>query len=295
MLSIEAQINAGKLVCPVSHRRLYREGAYLRTIDTQFEYPLIKGVPVLLPDQERQEKYLTQEDGAMAREYASSDGTSSVEKFLRHLANLGGDYRSKEAREAFSEAVGDQNPDTLCLSVGGGPGRAHPNLVNLNIGLFANVDIVGDAHSLPYEDRAVDAIFCEAVLEHLEYPERAVSEMYRVLRVGGQVFAATPFLQPFHAYPNHFQNFTLIGHRRLFERAGFEIVSSGVCVGPTFALSQFVASYARAYVPTWVLSRLVWLGVRLVALPIRPLDIWVNRHPQAHLLASTTYVQAAKG
>ncbi len=126
MLSIEVQINAGKLVCPVTRRKLYREGAYLRTIDTQFEYPLIKGVPVLLPDQERQEEYLTQEGGAMAREYASSDGTSSLKKLLRHLANLGGDYRSKEAREAFSEAVGDQNPDALCLSVGARPGSPEP-------------------------------------------------------------------------------------------------------------------------------------------------------------------------
>ena len=73
--------------------------------------------------------------------------------------------------------------------------------------------------------------------------DEAVREMFRVLRVGGQVFAATPFMQHFHAYPNHFQNFTLIGHRRLFERAGFTIESAGVCVGPTYAAWGLVFRY----------------------------------------------------
>ena len=110
----------------------------------------------------------------------------------------------------------------------------------MNIGLFANVDVVADGYRLPYCDESVDACHCEAVLEHLEDPARAVAEMFRVLRPGGSVFAATPFLQVFHAYPDHFQNFTVEGHRRLFERAGFTVLSAGPCVGPTFAIADLV-------------------------------------------------------
>jgi ubiquinone/menaquinone biosynthesis C-methylase UbiE len=76
----------------------------------------------------------------------------------------------------------------------------------------------------------VAGLHCEAVLEHLEFPDVAVGEMFRVLRPGGLVFAATPFLQSYHGYPDHFQNFTLHGHQRLFERAGFSILQSGTCV-----------------------------------------------------------------
>ena len=46
-------------------------------------------------------------------------------------------------------------------------------------------DIVGDIHELPLEDNSVDAILCSAVLEHVEEPQRAVKEMYRVLKKGG--------------------------------------------------------------------------------------------------------------
>jgi SAM-dependent methyltransferase len=37
------------------------------------------------------------------------------------------------------------------------------------------------------------------VIEHLEFPERAVAEMYRVLKPGGLALLNTPFLQAFHA------------------------------------------------------------------------------------------------
>ena len=63
--------------------------------------------------------------------------------------------------------------------------REHPSLVNVNIGPFPNVDVVADAHHLPYADASVDAIFCEAVLEHLAQPHEAVKEMFRVLPARG--------------------------------------------------------------------------------------------------------------
>ena len=67
--------------------------------------------------------------------------------------------------------------------------REHPSLVNVNIGPFANVDVVADAHHLPYADASVDAIFCEAVLEHLVQPHEAVKELFRVCRSEASVYA----------------------------------------------------------------------------------------------------------
>lgn len=237
MLSLKAQLAAGKLVCPVSRQILLEKNGRLHTPDGQYSYPLINGVPILLP-QERQEAYLAQAQGSMAQAYARPPQPSRLRQWF--YRRIGQDYRSPASVDAFEAAIGRQPDDALCIAVGGGPIHVHPKLVNLNIGLFPNVHVVGDAYELPYADGSVDAIHCEAVLEHLEFPNEAVAEMFRVLRPGGQVFAATPFMQHFHAYPNHFQNFTLIGHKRLFERAGFEVISAGVCVGPTFAVSGLV-------------------------------------------------------
>jgi hypothetical protein len=128
----------------------------------------------------------------------------------------------------------------------------------------------------------------------LEFPGKAVAEMWRVLKKGGQVFAATPFLQWYHAYPDHFQNFTLTGHERLFIRAGFTIVSSGTSVGPTVALAILVANYAKTFMPFSSLKRLTGWIVAIGSIPIKVLDRWINKHPASHSLASATFVHASK-
>ncbi|MGB0620882.1 MAG: ArsR/SmtB family transcription factor [Myxococcota bacterium] len=45
----------------------------------------------------------------------------------------------------------------------------------------------GDAHALPLEDASVDAAFAHMVLHSLAEPSRAIAEMARVVRPGGQV------------------------------------------------------------------------------------------------------------
>lgn len=45
-----------------------------------------------------------------------------------------------------------------------------------------------DVTSLPYEDRSFDIVMAAHVLEHLPDPQRALSEMVRVLKPGGMVF-----------------------------------------------------------------------------------------------------------
>jgi SAM-dependent methyltransferase len=166
--------------------------------------------------------------------------------------------------------------------------------MNLNVEFLPNVDVIADAHRLPFRPGSVSAVHCEAVLEHLEYPDVAVREMWRVLEPGGQVFAATPFLQAFHGYPSHYQNFTLVGHRRLFEREGFEVLDAGVCVGPTVALTDLAFEYVRGLGPgNFVRRSLAW-GVRLLLLPLRLADRIAASHPDAHRIASTTFVHGRK-
>ena len=292
MLSIRTQLESARLVCPVTHQPLHFVAGGVETADGTHRYPLVNGVPILFSDPQRQKQYLEQEDGAMNREYLTASKPNRLKSLARYLVNL--DYRPEANREGFRQTVSCMPSDALCLSIGGGPAREHPNLCNMNIGAFPNVDVVADAYELPYADGAVDAVFCEAVLEHLEFPQKAVEEMWRVLRQGGQVFAATPFLQWYHAYPNHFQNFTLTGHERLFVRAGFNIISSGTSVGPMVALSVLMANFAKTFMPFRPLKRLTGWLCAILAIPIRSLDLWFNKNPQSHSLASATYVHAVK-
>lgn len=68
-------------------------------------------------------------------------------------------------------------------------------------------DIVGDIHDLPLADSSVDAIICSAVLEHVEEPQRAVREVYRVLKPGGYCYIYVPFLFYYHPLPGYYQDF----------------------------------------------------------------------------------------
>ncbi len=68
-------------------------------------------------------------------------------------------------------------------------------------------DMVGDIHSLPLPDNSVDAIICMAVLEHVEEPQKAVREMYRVLKPGGYCYIYVPFLYYYHPLPGYYGDF----------------------------------------------------------------------------------------
>ncbi len=76
-------------------------------------------------------------------------------------------------------------------------------------------DIVGDIHHMPFEDGSEEAIVCIAVLEHVEDPIRAVSEMHRVLRTGGTCFVYVPFLFYYHAEVGYYKDYWRFSHDAL--------------------------------------------------------------------------------
>jgi len=292
VLNLEQQLARGALVCPECRRELVKCGHSLVTGDDENTYPIERGVPILLLSKQRDESCTARDE--RAADAAQPRRLTELQTKLDRFFNAFGDQRSTASRDAWCRLLSQVDEDDLCLSVGGGPRRVHPYFVNLNIEAAENVEVVGDAHRLPYADGSVDAVHCEAVLEHLEDPGQAVGEMFRALRSGGEVYCVTPFLQGFHGYPSHYFNPTLEGHRLVFSRSGFEVLEAGVCVGPSWMISSLIAEYVSMVIPVRGFRAAAVIASRVLLIPVPFLDRWINRSPRAHILASTTFVYARK-
>jgi SAM-dependent methyltransferase len=58
---------------------------------------------------------------------------------------------------------------------------------------LVDVDVIGTAENLSaFDDASLDFVIANHLLEHLEYPVRALREFIRVLRPGGLIFMALP-------------------------------------------------------------------------------------------------------
>lgn len=79
------------------------------------------------------------------------------------------------------------------------------------------VDIVADAHDLPFEAESFDSVVAIEVFEHLSKPEVAAREVHRVLKPGGVAYISVPFLFHVHGDPFDFTRFTQTGLEVLFE------------------------------------------------------------------------------
>jgi glycosyltransferase involved in cell wall biosynthesis/SAM-dependent methyltransferase len=121
--------------------------------------------------------------------------------------------------------------------------------VNLDIGPFPIVNVVGTGDQLPFLPETFDAVAIQAVLEHVPYPRKVVDEIYRVLKPGGYVYAEIPFLQAFHAGPGDYQRYTVNGIKVLFE--DYVPVLAGVCCGANLSGHQPALELCRGRAELW--------------------------------------------
>jgi len=100
-------------------------------------------------------------------------------------------------------------------------------------------------------DCKYDLIISIQVLEHLKDPEKAISEMYRVLSPGGLIFLSTNFLYPEHGSPHDYFRFTKYGLIALFARNRFNLLAIESHGGFLAMCAQFfheAPSYFRNYI-----------------------------------------------
>lgn len=205
------------LACTRCQGPLETQGATLHCQRCGADHPIKGGVPVLLP-------IGVQDGGAM--------GLSEQDRVSRHPYSV-----------RAEEIIADTAPGWVLDLGAGGKLDRRQNVVQIDIFRYPAVDVVGSADCLPFLDNSFDAVISQAVFEHLQYPEWAVSEIRRVLKPGGIAKVDTAFLQPEHGYPHHFYNATETGLLHWFR--DFDIQWSGVepFQHPKWALHWFLGVY----------------------------------------------------
>jgi SAM-dependent methyltransferase len=254
------------LHCPRCRAPLIHRGSRLRCSSAscrcscQEGFPQVGRWPVLIDF----EGSVVTPDGLRAAGGDPGSTKPSIDRLPRWLRPLW-----KPPNRVAAENVGRlrsllPGPSPLIVVIGGatmgnGLERLYADrtarLIGFDIYASPLTQFIADAHRIPLAAASVDGVIVQAVLEHVLDPAQVVTEIHRVLRPDGLVYAETPFMQQVHAGPYDFVRFTGSGHRYLFR--AFEEISAGPVTGPGTQLLWSMDHLTRALVRSKLAGRLV--------------------------------------
>jgi SAM-dependent methyltransferase len=166
----------------------------------------------------------------------------------------------------------------------------------------AAVDDIAVAEQLPYGDASFDVVICTQVLEHVDDPAQALSEIARVLRPGGVTFLSTHGVYLYHPDPpdsdRDYWRWTHSGLARIFNQAAdwqeLKVQAQGdvmACLG--YILAQYADELGKK-------TRIPALGRALVGL-VNVVAEWLDarfppnaRFPRPGSMSSNYLVTAVK-
>lgn len=185
--------------------------------------------------------------------------------------------------------LGREKKSARMVNIASGTMRIAPQVLNIDILPYEQVDMVADIAYLPFSDASLDLVISETTLEHIPEPERAFHEIRRVVRPGGWVYVTAPFLYPYHESPGDYSRWTKTGLAARFP--DFEPFSFGAAAGPMTALISFLMRFFA--LPFSFRSRtlytLLTYGFMVLLSPLKLLDPLFRISPFADEVASVLY------
>lgn len=154
---------------------------------------------------------------------------AAKERITRPPENSSRHYLEEWAREAASVGT---SKDFRVLDVGAGsaPYRslfAHVSYETADLAQtkkqYGELDHVCDATDMPIADDTFDLVFCSQTLEHISEPVKALTEMRRVLKPGGEAWLSAPLFYAEHEVPYDYYRYTKYAWRYMAEQAGFRV------------------------------------------------------------------------
>jgi len=210
--AIEARLAAGCFCCPVCHHRAIElDDQALRCRNCGSAYAMLDGIlsAMSLAENDPKKAIQTFWDELYQAAYADDNAKLSREQLINLLPNLEAMFRARR-HLAVVEMPLSRLKGAEVLEIGCGNG-AHSAMFSYMFGArMTSVDITAsrvlatsrkldllspegehlcmqaDAESLPFSEATFDVVYSNGVLHHTSNTEKAIDEVHRVLRPGGQ-------------------------------------------------------------------------------------------------------------
>ncbi len=160
------------------------------------------------------------------------------------------------------------------LDIGGGEGASYMRFFKKNpdttvrvLDLKTGIDLERDP--LPHPESSADAVLALNLLEHIFRSRELIKEMHRVLKRGGRIIGAVPFLVGYHPDPRDFWRYTGECLERLLTDAGFRNVQIRIIGRGPFAASYSTKEFMMPRLLKFVVLPLVF-GLDALILKLRP-------------------------
>ena len=164
-------------------------------------------------------------------------------------------------RQANWRFLGDQaarlDPQAVILDVGAGRGdfadlfMGCPNYLALDIYPYPEVDIVCDlSRNNPFRLGSLDAVVLMNVLEHAYDARALLASLSELLKPGGILIVAVPFLVKMHQVPVDFTRFTHYALQRMGPDHGLEVAQLEGFYDPVSVLAEGNGNLRNAVLPT---------------------------------------------
>jgi SAM-dependent methyltransferase len=210
------------LACPVCRGDLATRRDALRCQRCERDYPVVNGVPILLPNAE-------QPGVAHEAELGLRQG---YDPWLHRMVL----QSLTDAQVVVDVGCGNMALDDPCI-------------IRMDASLTPYVDVVGDVHSFPFRSGTIDFVMALAVVEHLRQPFEAAAAIWEALKPGGYVYAESNFVFAYHGYPHHYFNASVHGLAEVFARFHRIRLGEAPYQMPSFALESVLGTYLATFRP----------------------------------------------
>jgi SAM-dependent methyltransferase len=96
---------------------------------------------------------------------------------------------------------------------------------------------------LPFSNQEFDSVITNQVFEHVFNPDKFLSEINRVLKVGGLLLISVPFVWDEHEQPNDYARYSSFGLKFALEKSFFVVIESRKSVTNLGVIFQLLNSY----------------------------------------------------